>query len=122
MNKQILKNYGIDFSIVRILGDKEAIVRQKIVSDQSFCLCSYLSEQNYVSFLEDEVLADINNALQGNSFDPDGGGETMFLTIGNPNSTFKDLGTINHSVSIPTADLKAILTAWVQFLKKNKIN
>jgi hypothetical protein len=122
MNTQILNSYGIEFLIEVVLGEKEPIVNQRTVSDISFCLFSYLMEQTFVEFLEEEVLVDINNALQGNAYDEDGGGEIMLLGINNPNSTFASLGDSAHSVTIPTVDLKEILTSWVEFLKKNNLN
>ena len=73
--------------------------------------------QKYVYTLDYLLLSYQNNQ----SFDKDAGGETTFLEIGNPNSTFTYTGASTHHISIPTVDLKEIILSWIEFLTINGI-
>ena len=89
----------------------------KIRNDTYF----YLNLIPYVTYLTNEVLVEIDKALNNQFFDKDAGGETTFLEIGNPNSTFTYTGASTHHVSIPTVDLKEIILSWIEFLTINGI-
>lgn len=120
MNIDILNQYSIIFKKVIIDGDATLICEQIIISDISYCLCGYFNKQPYVEFFEEELLIDIEKAIQNQPFDPDGGGDGVYLEIGYPNSTFTSGGgAFKITPTIPTEDLKKIILSWVEFLNNN---
>lgn len=119
MNTVILNQYKISFEFSTTFND--VMVKQIEISNLSYVLSAFLMENPYVTYLTNEVLVEINKALNNQSFDKDAGGETTFLEIGNPNSTFTYTGASTHHISIPTVDLKEIILSWIEFLTINGI-
>lgn len=119
MDTQILEQYGISYKKIRIDGDIEFSCNQETISDLSYSICGYLGSMGpYKDFYEDELLIEINKAIQGLTFESDGGGDNVYLTIGYPNSIFEFEGVSNNIVStIPTEDLKQILLLWIDFVQ-----
>ena len=118
MNTQILNKYKIDFELI---NNSIPNIKQLEITDLNFTISSYLSIQPYVNFLTNEILVDIDKALNNKPFNSDGVGETVFLEIGNPNSTFTYTGSSTKHVNIPTADLKEIILSWIEYLANNGI-
>lgn len=118
MNTQILNQYQIVFKLV---DNNIPNIKQSQITSENFAISSYLSVQPYVNFLTNEILVEINKALSNQPFDRDGGGETVFLEIGNPDSKFSYTGASTQTITIPTADLKEIILSWIAFLTENGI-
>ena len=89
----------------------------EVVNYVSYCLCGYFNTQPYKEFLEEELLRDMNKAIQGQPFDNDGGGDGVFLEVGYPNCVFKSgAGAYQVNAIIPTIALKSIIEEWIVFL------
>lgn len=118
MNIEKLQQYGISFRKIEIEQEEYLICHQDTITNISFCLCGYLSMQPYKDYLVDELLIEIDKAIQGENFDEDGGGEDTYLELGIPNSTFTSGGGTNQIIeTISTEDLKEIILSWVEFLE-----
>lgn len=117
MNNIILQQYGLKFNIII---DKDNNREARVSGgSQSVYLDDYLMTGNYKEFYSDELLPEIENAIQGNNFDPDGGGDNTFLIIDYPQSFLKRINGIDPQLSIPTEDLKEIIESWIEFLTIN---
>lgn len=120
MNNIILTQYDIEFETIKIKGfDPQKIVKQLNYTNQSYCLCSYLETQLYSYDVAEDVLIEINKAINSQIFDSDGGGDGTYLEIGFPNSIFTSSGgTSKITETIPSLDLKEIIKYWIKYLKK----
>lgn len=118
MNLQILNKYKIEFELI---DNSIPNIKQTEVTDLNFAISSYLSLIPYVNYLNNEIMVEINKALNNQTFDSDAGGETTFLELGNPNSTFIYTGIKPQNVHISTIDLKEIILSWIEFLTDNRI-
>lgn len=118
LNTQILNQYQIEFELI---DNSFPNIKQFEFTNINFALSSYLSIQPYVNYLTNEILVEINKALNSQPFDNDGGGENTFLEIGFPSSTFSYATSTTKTVSIPTSDLKEIILSWIEFLTMNGI-
>lgn len=93
MNSVILQQYGLKFNIII---DKDNNREARVSGgSQSVYLDDYLMTGNYKEFYSEELLPEIENAIQGNNFDPDGGGDNTFLTIDYPQSFLKRINGID---------------------------
>lgn len=120
MNITLLNQYNIEFKIVRVSNKKIPVIEQSDITDLSYAISSYLSVKTSLLYLIDELLFNLDNAIQGSSFDIDGGGMVTFLEIGAIDSTF--INSEISNVTIPTIDLKEIVLSWVEFLEINNLN
>lgn len=118
MNLQILNQYKIEFELI---DNSIPNIKQTEVTDTNFAISSYLSLIPYVNYLNNEIIVEINKALNNQTFDSDAGGEITFLELGNPNSTFICNGITTQNINIPTVDLKEIILSWIEFLTDNGI-
>lgn len=118
MDIKKLEQYGISFRKKVILGEEVLFCNQDIVSNISYCLSGYLDMQPYTEYLVEELLVEIDKAIQGVPFEEDGGYVDIYLELGFPNSTFTSGGGTNQLIeTIPTVDLKEIILSWVEFLE-----
>ncbi|MFC0515613.1 hypothetical protein ACFFGT_15445 [Mucilaginibacter angelicae] len=83
-------------------------------------LSGYLMGQS-VEFIAEDILSEINKAISGTPFDEDAGGFLSFLTIGPSVSTFSSINEADADYSIPTIDLKEILSIWVDWVNQHEI-
>lgn len=120
MNTQLLNQNGITFKKAIINNQITLFCEQILTSDLSYCLSGFLSNQPYREYLEEELLEEIEKAIQNQSFNSDGGGDGVYLEIGNTNSTFKSGGgTYEIISSLPTTDLKELILSWIEFIDIN---
>lgn len=122
----ILEHYGIAFRIVNFGNRKFGTVDQvNSAIFLSYPVSIYLSQNTYTDIWENDILVEIENAINELSFESDAGGETVFLEIGMPNSTFSYSGVSAakpiETETISTTDLKEIISLWANFLKENKL-
>lgn len=118
MSEVLLKNYGIHFNYLSLDGRKHPFAYQVVVSDLSYHLCNYLSEQPFIEYLEGELLVALETALNGPSQASYDGGVTVFLKIGSTTSFLYDLGSPTQFIPIPTDELRDLILLWINFLKK----
>jgi hypothetical protein len=110
MNTQILNTYGIKFQIV----EEIALASSVIINDfESFLLGKQISTLNY-------LINELDNALNGTThiseFESNG---RVTLILGMPNSIFVECGSNYSDLSIPTSDVKEILTSYRDWLQTN---
>lgn len=122
MNTTILLTYGLEFKIsVDVLNNKKAIIYGSGSNPITGYLQNYLMGGNFIEFYEEELIPEINKAINGQSFDPDGGGEIAFLRIGFPLSYLSRNNGHLPELSILSIDLKEIILSWIEFLKNNNL-
>ncbi|OCA80500.1 hypothetical protein BBH99_04020 [Chryseobacterium contaminans] len=119
MNTTVLNNYKIDFQFLSNIN--EAIVKQTILTDLGYLISIFLIEHPYVNYLNNEIIPQINNALNNGTIDDFQRGDSVILTIGKTNSNFTYTGISTKNVSIPTIDLKEIILSWIEFLTNHGI-
>lgn len=115
MNKEILDNYGVRFNLR--ITDTDKIIE---VTSNSIPEFSGYFLQCFPEFLINEIIPEIDKALSGLNFDPDGGGVLCSLTIGEVTSTIMDIYNPNYTSSILTADLKQIMLSYVEWITNNR--
>lgn len=121
MNNAILEQYGLMFRVITdVNNNREARVYGTL--GLSLYLDDYFMTGNYKEFYEEELLPEINKAIEGLPFIEDGGGEHTFLTIGYPLSYLDSINGINPQKSLPTEDLKEIIQSWIEFLNLNNLD
>lgn len=117
MNSLILKQYGLTFQIITDNNNnQEARVHGTM---ESLYIDDYFMSGNFKEFYEEELLPELEKAIQGLPFDEDGGGESTYLTIGYPLSYLNRINGVDPQKSIPTNDLKEIIQSWIEFLTIN---
>ena len=114
MNINILYQYYINFDVVV----KNQTKYLKVTSDIIPHLYGYFIKQ-YPEHLLENIVPAINNALNGNPFDSDGGGIFHFLEIGSTVSSFED--DQNNRYELPTADVKEIIMAYIDWINENNL-
>lgn len=91
MNTAILGTYGLEFRVSKdIFNSKIAIVYGSGSNPITPYIQNYLMGGNYIEFYEDEIIPEINKAINGQGFDPDGGGEIAFFKDRSPFLLFID--------------------------------
>jgi len=121
MNTGILNKYDIEFRIVSDSdGDKTLDVSQKIPTDLNYFISSYFLAMSPEIFLED-ILPEINKALNGQPFNKEGGGFMTFLTIGTSISSFKSSNAVAGTATIPTQDIRDVIQAWCDWITDNNL-
>lgn len=122
MNTAILGTYGLEFRISKdMLNNKTAIVFGSGNNPLTPYIQNYLMGGNYIEFYEEEIIPEINKAINGQSFDTDGGGEIVFLRIGYPSCFLSMNNGYASELSIPCLDLKEILLSWIEYLNNNNL-
>lgn len=112
MNTNILDLYKIKFETILVDGVKQIQVSSEIIP---FLTGFFL--KLYPEYLVDELIPEINKAINGQSFDQDGGGIYHYLKIDKTISYF--YYDQNNIYSIPTNDLKEILLSYVEWITNN---
>ena len=112
----IMYQYGLIFKIDPIRG---AIIQSDEITQN--LIPDYLMSGNYRIFYEEELIPELNNAIQGLPFDEDGGGELAFLKINYPLSTLYTNNGQIYEENIKTTDLKEIVLSWIEFLKSHNL-
>ena len=114
MNTAILNQYHIHFKVVPEDQSKTLQVTSNIIT----YLYGYFIKQ-YPEHLLEDILPEINNAFNGNSFDSNGGGIFHFLEIGSTISSFSD--DQNNQYDLPTADVKEIIISYINWINDNNL-
>ncbi|MFK8008019.1 MAG: hypothetical protein AB8H03_16800 [Saprospiraceae bacterium] len=115
----LLNQYEIEFKIISFDNDKDVFATQTNNSNISFCLANFLTDHLDPDYLSDELIIEMDKAIQSDSFDEDGGGISTFLKIGFPNSIFTYTSDSEKNINISTIDLKDIIVLWIEFLNNN---
>lgn len=117
----IIEKYNLAFTI----ADTSEHAKTAYITCAKDALFSYHLEGYFlgqsIDYLVEDVLPEINKALSGQLFDSDAGGTLSFLTIGTLSSSFSALDEGKAEISIPTQDLKEIITAWTQWVIANNL-
>ena len=122
MNTAILGTYGLEFRVSKdIFNSKIAIVYGSGSNPITTYIQNYLMGGNYIEFYEDEIIPEINKAINGQGFDPDGGGEIAFLRIGHPSCFLSMNNGHSPELSMPSVHLKEIILSWVEYLNNNNL-
>ena len=122
MNTAILTTYGLEFRISKdILNNKRAIAFGSGNNPITPYIQNYLMGGNFIEFFEEELIPEINKAINGQSFDTDGGGEIAFLRIGHPSCFLSMNNGHSPELSMPSLHLKEIILSWVEYLKNNNL-
>jgi len=118
----ILDKYDIEFKLLKESGEKYLHVHIKSMTDANFLISGYFVYMG-VEIFQDDILPNINRALNGDPFDENGGqsGIDIFLTIGASTSLLESANAMHKPVIIPTQDIKEIIEAWVDWVVSNKL-
>ena len=118
MNKGVLNKYKIEF-ITSEDGVKPRIKTLVSTDINSFFFNYFISVGFW--FLKDELLLELDKAINGLPFDTDGGGYVVFLTIDKEQSQFRSQGNLN-SYSMPTTDLRDLISNWVEYIEEHNLD
>lgn len=110
----VLEKYKITFEILNVDDRKILNITSKVIP----YFWGYFMKI-YPKFLLDEILPEIDKALNGENFDEDAGGIIDFLKIGNETSYFYN--SQENQFGIPTIELKEIILEYVNWIKQNEL-
>ena len=118
LNPAILDKYKIAFKYDKSsTRGRWLAVEQIIPTDNNFHLCCYFINMGVEIF--QDVLTEIDKAMEGLPFDEDGGGSESYLTIGSETSNFESANPRSGVKSIPTKDIRDILILWIDWVYRN---
>jgi hypothetical protein len=118
MNTAILKKYQMEFSIIQDeRGNMHPHVTQTSPGDISYYLSGYF-EAVIPEFFIEEILPEIDKAMDGQPFNEEGGGSICFLKIGRTMSKLSNTNAGVPIAEIPTQDMKDIILAWIEWMTK----
>ena len=117
----IMEKYNLSFvTIITPRRLKCASISSKKDALLNYHLGGYFLDQS-IDFLIGDVLPELDKALSGQQFDSDAGGTLSFLTVGQSTSSFSAIDESKPDISIPTQDIKDIITAWTQWVIVNNL-
>ena len=120
MNTDILDKYKIQFQLLEFEGNKIARPIQTETTDLNYLLTGYFTQMSIALFIE-EIIPELTKAIEGNTFETDGGGGNAFLKIDRELSFLKNENPNFPTQSIPTQDMKEIVLAWVEWITTNDL-
>jgi len=125
MNTLILQQYHLSFQI-EMLTNGLRIPQVRSTSNTNILsglLADYFLDSSVVGFKEN-ILSEINTAVNNQPFDPknDGLHEFVSITIGATTSYIKNDSNTNLVEAIPTLDLKEIILTWIEWVETNNLD